>query len=77
MMCEQNWLLRVCAVLNVVFELAILTDAHSFITPDLMNTCRLLEITMKHFLFFTKHICTKTYFTFHTFIWASWAETCS
>jgi hypothetical protein len=52
MMSKGNRLLRVCAVLNVVFlGLAIMTDAHSFITPNLMNTCRLLEVTIRHLLF--------------------------
>jgi hypothetical protein len=52
MMVNGNWLLRVCVVLNVVLlELAIMTDAHSFITPNLINTFRLLEITIKHFIF--------------------------
>jgi hypothetical protein len=49
MMAKGNWLLRVCVVLTVVFlELAIMMDAHSSSTPNLMNTDRLLEITIRH-----------------------------
>jgi hypothetical protein len=47
----ENWLL--CAVLNIeLLEPAIMTDAHSFITPHLMNTCCcLLEITITNSTF--------------------------
>jgi hypothetical protein len=52
----------------VFLELAITMDAHSDITANVMNTGRLLEITIRHFLFL-QNIFVKNYFIFYTFIW--------
>jgi hypothetical protein len=68
-MSKGNWLL--CAVLNVVvlIELAIMRDAHSLIHYTRFNE-HMLSFGNNHKKshIFTRQICTKILFTFHTFI---------